>query len=88
MAAPGTKTLARYDTTTKLAQRYFTLTTQPGGVQLISGLHRILFVQATFAEFISEPATLSLVISTDKKTAMVYSTSDVPKLVHVVLTGE
>jgi len=88
MAAPGTNTRERMDSTTNQAIEYWTGTTQSGGVLIHSGFKRILFAYATPTEFISEPMTFPIVVQTDKSTAMLYSTSETPTLVNVMLIGD
>lgn len=89
MAAPGTKTIERFDSTSKQALEYWDITTHPAGVQIQSALHRIIRAQATWSEYIGDtPSTLQVVIGSTGKTATVYATGGVIKTAHVTLVGD
>lgn len=88
MAAPGTNAIVRLDATNTQRQEYWQFTTQPGGVELVSGLGQILYVFPAFSEFVADNATLSYEIASDAKSVRVYSSSDAPRLVTVMVTGD
>jgi hypothetical protein len=87
MAAPGTNELIQNDTLNKQRTRNVSITTQPGGVVIQSGLGQITGVQATITTFITEPVSLSAVVSSDKRTVTLFSTSDAPLTADIFILG-
>ena len=89
MAAPGTKTLDRHDSTNKHKVEYWDITTHPAGVRIDSSLGRIVYAQATWSEFIGEEASsLQAVIGTGSKFVTIYNTAGIVKTANVMLVGD
>jgi len=88
MAAPGSSDLLRWDATNKQRVEYWTFTTQPGGTKLVSGLGQVLYVFPAFSELVADGAVLSSVISSDAKSVTIYSSTDAPKSVTVMVVGD
>ena len=87
MAAPGTHSFELYDATTKMRIEHHTVTTQPGGVHIVSGQY-IQTLHGTLNTFVAEPVSISVVPDTDRHGFTVYSTSDSPLLVSVLIIGD
>jgi len=89
MAAPGTTTLNRHDSTNKQKVAYWDITTHPAGVKIQTGFHRIIFVQATWSEYIgTEPSTLQAVISSDKQSVTIFNTGELSKAASVTIIAD
>ena len=88
MAAPGTKTLDRFDGSRKHKFEYWPITSQPGGVKVQSHFKRILHTQATLTSFTGNPPGIMVVKSTDKKSVMVYTSTDEPVTIDIALMGD
>jgi len=89
MAVAGTNTRERIDSTTGMGVERWMVAVQKGAcVRIRSGMHRILSIDATLAEFVAEPAQISTSLSSDKKTANIFSTSAQLVAVYVAIWGE
>ena len=88
MAAPGTETLDRFDGSRKHKFEYWSITSQVGGVKVQSHLKRILNTQATVTQYSANIPGVAVEKSDDKKYVMVYTSTNEPVTIDVILMGD
>jgi len=84
----GVTQLDLHDTTTKLKQEFWTVTTNGlAAVSLNTTLHRVESFAATWAEKIGATAAIEVVVDNSAHTVSITVTEDVAKDIKLILWG-